>query len=131
MKITRVKALILGVVSLAVVGGAVTGVLLATAKELRYPTQTKLRSALPAAATAELKSRGVALGGPLSCADLPGWTKKRLRATCSGTTANKQAVDVIGTGDEASAKHYFTILVAGSPVVQNAPCLGKGCRKGG
>ncbi|POM25601.1 hypothetical protein BTM25_42490 [Actinomadura rubteroloni] len=131
VKITRVRAAIIGVVSLAVIGAAVTGVLLATAKELRYPTQAKLRGALPAAAAAELKARGVGLSGALSCADLPGWTKKRLRVSCSGVTTSKKPVDVIGSGNQESADHYFTILVGGTPVVQNVPCLGRGCRHGG
>ncbi|WP_018656008.1 hypothetical protein [Actinomadura flavalba] len=131
MKITRVQALVLGVAALAVLGVvALLYVTVLAPAELRYPTQAKLRAGLPAAAEAELKQRGVALEGAVTCKDLPGWNKVRMRATCAGTTADKKPVQVIGTGDDESREHAFTILVDGAPVVENAGCLGPRCAAG-
>jgi len=97
----------------------------------RYETQAALRSALPVMAAAELQARGHPLSGPLTCTDLPGWNKHKLRVRCSGTTAARKPVQVIGAVEHAAAREYFTILIDGRPLVQNAPCLGADCRAGG
>ncbi|WP_231329841.1 hypothetical protein [Actinomadura graeca] len=127
---TRKKALIVGPAALLVLAlaGAAIAYLMLSGDELRYKTQNALRKALPTTAAAELHSRGVQLTSPLKCKDLPGWTKSKLRASCTGTTTDRQDVQVLGSGEEKSGKAYYTILVGGRPVVQNAPCLGADCR---
>jgi hypothetical protein len=127
---SRKKALILGSAALIVLAlaGGVSYLALSGGKELKYKTQTALRTALPVTAAAELKQRGVTLAGPLKCADLPGWTKERLRVSCTGTTADRKRVDVLGTGETRTATSNYTILVGGRPVVENASCLGADCR---
>ncbi|HEX2316893.1 MAG TPA: hypothetical protein VHJ17_24315 [Thermomonospora sp.] len=122
---------LIGAVSAAVVAAvALTAVYFAffDEKELRYKTQRALRTALPALAAAELKARGHALSGDLRCADLAGWTKRKLRVRCSGTTTAGKPVQVIGAAEDATRREFFTVLVDGRPVVQNAPCLGADCR---
>ncbi|WP_243711145.1 hypothetical protein [Actinomadura sp. KC216] len=125
----RKKALILGsaaLLVLALVGGGVAFV--ATGGEdLKYQTQSALRKAMPATAAAELQERGVTLASPLKCEDLPGWTKTKMRVSCSGTTSDKKPVEVLGSGEQETSKSYYTILVDGQPVVENAPCLGADC----
>ena len=131
MSITRVRALVIGIVAIAataVVAGVVY-VTLIDDKELRYTTQTALRRALPRTAAAELRSRGITLPTALTCRDIPGWTRQRMRVTCTGVAGDRSPVQVIGTGDDATRDHYFTILVNGRPLVQNAACLGDDCRK--
>ncbi|WP_067456671.1 hypothetical protein [Actinomadura macra] len=130
MEITRKKVLILGPAALLVLVllGAGIAYLTLSGEELQYKTQSALRKALPTTAAAELHSRGVTLTSPLKCKDLPGWTKDKLRASCTGTTTDKQDVQVLGSGEEKSGKSYYTILVGGRPVVQNASCLGADCR---
>ncbi|MFC4056390.1 hypothetical protein ACFOY4_42465 [Actinomadura syzygii] len=126
----RRRALILGsagVLVLALVGGGVA-FLLATRGELQYKTQSALRKALPVTAAAELEKRGVSLSSPLKCKDLPGWTKSKLRVSCTGTTTDQKSVEVLGTGEEKTHKSYYTILVDGRPVVENAHCLGADCK---
>jgi hypothetical protein len=131
VKITRVKGMALGLAGLAVLGAvaAIAYVFLTDSKELRYPTQSALRGALGATAADELRSRGIALRKDLTCQDLPGWTKLKLRAGCHGSTADKKPVQVIGTGEDETREHHYTILVDGRPVVENARCLGADCRK--
>ncbi len=109
----------------AVSGGAF--LLLSGGQELQYKTQGALRRALPVTAAAELHKHGVQLGAPLRCTDLPGWTKKKMRVSCTGTTADRKPVEVIGTGEQESSKNNYTILVGGRPVVENADCLGADC----
>ncbi|MWK34303.1 hypothetical protein GEV43_09775 [Actinomadura sp. J1-007] len=125
------KALVLGVAAVLMVGAAaaVAYVTLIDSKELRYKTQASLRGALPTAAAAELRARGISLKTPLSCTDVPGWTKRKMRASCTGTTDDKRTVHVIGSGEDATRANYYTILVGGRPLVQNATCLGGDCKK--
>jgi len=130
VKVSRTKALALGTVGLLVAGGgaAIAYVTLFSGKELRYATQNQLRASMTATATDELKTRGVTLGKPLSCTDMPGWTKLKMRVTCTGSTADHKTVEIIGSGEDAKQENYYTVLVGGRPVVQNAQCLGADCR---
>ena len=126
----RKKALILGsaaLVVLALVGGGVA-FLLTGRGELKYKTQSAMRRALPTTAAAELNKHGVSLASSLQCKDLPGWTKSKLRVTCSGTTSDKKQVEVLGSGEEESHESYYTILVDGHPIVENKSCLGADCK---
>lgn len=127
---SRKKALILGAAALLVLmaAGGAAFLALSGGKELKYKTQAALRKALPVTAAAELRQRGVALAAPLKCADVPGWSKERLRVSCTGTTTQKKPVEVLGSGDVKTARAYYTILVDGRPVVANASCLGADCR---
>ncbi|WP_433469914.1 hypothetical protein [Spirillospora sp. CA-128828] len=131
LKMSRTMALILGsaalLVVVAVAGGAY--LLLSGHEELTYKTQAALRKALPVTATAELHKRGVTLTSALKCEDLPGWTPRKMRVSCTGTTSDKKPVEVIGSGEQATRKNNYTILVDGRPVVENAPCLGADCVK--
>ncbi|TDC55469.1 hypothetical protein E1281_12335 [Actinomadura sp. KC345] len=125
----RKKALVLGAAALLVlvVAGGGAFLLLSGGDELDYKTQAALRKALPVTAAAELHERGVKLAAPLECADLPGWTKEKLRVSCTGTTTDEKPVQVIGSGRQETAESSYTILVNGKPVVENAPCLGADC----
>jgi hypothetical protein len=128
---SRKKTLVLGsaaLLVLALVGGG-TAFLLAGRGELQYKTQSALRRAMPVTAAAELHQRGVTLASPLKCADLPGWTKTKMRVSCTGTTSDQKPVEVLGTGEQDTHKSYDTILVNGRPIVENASCLGADCRK--
>jgi hypothetical protein len=127
---SRKKALILGSAALLVlvVAGGAAFLALSGGKELKYKTQAALRKALPVTAAAELHQHGVELAAPLKCADMPGWTKERLRVSCTGTTSDKKPVEVLGSGETKTAKSAYTILVSGRPVVENASCLGADCR---
>jgi hypothetical protein len=129
VKITRQKGIALGLAVLGVVVAAIAYVTLTDSKELRYPTQSALRDALGTSAAAELRGRGIALSNELTCQDLPGWTKLKMRAGCHGSTADKKPVQVIGTGEDETREHHYTILIDGRPVVQNARCLGTDCQK--
>lgn len=132
VKLSRKKALILGSAALAVLvlAGGAAFLVLSGGEELKYKTQSALRKALPVTAAAELHQRGVTLAAPLKCADLPGWTKQKLRVSCTGATSDKKPVEVIGSGETETHKASYTILVDGRPVVQNASCLGADCRSG-
>jgi hypothetical protein len=126
----KVKVLI-GAVAAAVVlavGGVIAYIASSDDKELRHKTQAALRTAVPALAAAELQSRGHSLSGPLKCRDMPGWTRRKLRVQCAGTTADRKPVEVIGAAEHVGAQEFFTILVDGRPLVQNVPCLGPDCR---
>jgi hypothetical protein len=131
LRVGRKKALILGsaglLVLIAVGGGAF--LLLSGRDELTYKTQAALRKALPVTAAAELHKRGVTLASPLKCEDLPGWTKTRMRVSCTGTTSDRKPVKVLGSGEQETSENRYTILVGGRPVVENAPCLGSDCAK--
>lgn len=130
VEISRKQALILGSAALLVlvaVGGAVY-LVLSGGRELKYKTQAALREALPVTAAAELHQRGVRLAAPLKCADRPGWSKEDMRVSCTGTTSDKKPVKVFGSGEKETNHAYYTILVDGRPVVQNASCLGADCR---
>lgn len=132
MEISRKQALILGSAALLVLvlvaaGGAVY-LMLSGGAELKYGTQAALRGALPVTAAAELQQRGVRLAAPLKCADQPGRSKERIRVSCTGTTSDEKPVTVFGSGEKKTNRAYYTILVDGRPVVQNASCLGADCR---
>ncbi|TMQ95856.1 hypothetical protein ETD83_21975 [Actinomadura soli] len=130
MGTNRKKALILGSAALLVlvlVGGGVAFVVTG-GEELKYQTQSALRRAMPVTAAAELQQRGVTLASPLKCEDLPGWTKTKMRVSCTGTTSDKKPVEVLGSGEQETSKNNYTILVDGQPVVENASCLGADCR---
>lgn len=131
MVMNRKKALILGsaVLFVLLVAGGAAWVLVTSGGELTYKTQAALRNAMPAKATDELSVRGVNLRSPLKCEDLPGWTRKSMRVSCTGTTADNKQVKVIGSGEQEAKRNYFTILVDGRPVVENAQCLGASCHK--
>ncbi|MBO2464549.1 hypothetical protein J4709_43965 [Actinomadura sp. LCR2-06] len=131
MVMNRKKALLLGsaVLLVLVVAGGAAWLLVTSGGDLSYKTQAALRKALPAKAADELTVRGLSLQSPLKCEDLPGWTKQRMRVSCSGTTADNKQVRVLGSGEESSKRNYFTILVDGRPVVENAQCLGASCHK--
>ncbi|MFA1543366.1 hypothetical protein [Actinomadura monticuli] len=132
VKMSRKKAVILGsaVLAVLVLAGGAAFLMLSGGEELKYKSQAALRKALPVTAAAELHQRGVTLAGPLKCADLPGWSKERLRVSCTGTTSDKKPVQVIGSGEKETHKAAYTILVDGRPVVENASCLGADCRSG-
>lgn len=129
LQMDRKKILILGaavLLALALAGGAVA-YLVFGGEKLTYETQPALRKALPVTAAAELSRRGVELAEPLRCVDLPGRTEDKLRVSCSGTTSDKQPVTVFGSGNRKTAESHYTILIAGKPIVENAPCLGADC----
>jgi len=131
VKITRMRVVAASVTGLVLAGAvaAIAFVVLSDSKELRYPTQTALRDSLATNATEELRRRGITLASELRCNDIQGWTKLRLRAGCRGSTTDKRPVQVIGTGEDRTKRHHFTILVDGRPVVENAECIGAGCRR--
>ncbi|SEG93190.1 hypothetical protein SAMN04489712_13739 [Thermomonospora echinospora] len=125
----RAKVLIGAVAAVVlVVSGTIAYLVFSDRRELRHETQVALRTAMPALATAELRSRGHALNGPLKCADMAGWTKRKMRVRCAGTTTDHKPVEVIGAAEHVGKQEFFTILVDGRPVVQNVPCLGSDCR---
>ncbi|MFD0691832.1 hypothetical protein [Actinomadura fibrosa] len=134
MEINRRRALTIGSAAFLVLalaaGGAIAYLVLSGDDGLRYRSQAALRAALPVRAAAELSSRGLTLQSPLDCEDLPGWTKLKMRASCTGMTTDKRDVQVIGTAELETDRSFYTILVGGHPIVENAPCLGGDCRKG-
>ncbi|MFC5187649.1 hypothetical protein [Actinomadura harenae] len=131
MKISRMKALVLGSVAVVVAGVAVGIAYLAfwDTKELRYRSQNALRNGIARVGGEELAHRGVSLDSTLNCADSPGWTKRKMRVTCTSSTSDHRQVQIIGAGEDATQDQYYTILVDGRPLVQNATCLGADCRK--
>jgi len=96
-------------------------------RELRYKTEGALLAAMPTTAAAELTSHNVALSEPLGCWALPEATPKKLRVACEGRTTKASRVQVIGAAEKKTVQQYFTILVDGKPLVQNAGCLGDDC----
>lgn len=116
-----------GVVAVGAAGGAAYFVFFD--KELRYQTQAELRAATPQLATAELRARGHTLSAPLACRDMPGWTKQKMRVRCDGRTTRRERVQVLGAAEDKVKEEYFTILLNGRPVVQNAGCLATDCPK--
>ncbi|MEV4256634.1 hypothetical protein AB0J52_26015 [Spirillospora sp. NPDC049652] len=147
MKISRMKALVMGRMKAltkgrakilatgtlaVVVAGVAAGIAYLTlfhAKELRYKTQNALRTGVARSGGEELARRGVTLTSGLTCADTPGWTKRKMRVNCTSSTSDHQPVQVIGTGEDATQEQYYTILLNGRPLVENATCLGADCRK--
>ena len=97
-------------------------------KELRYRTQAALLRAVPVTAADELRARGVRLTAPLACSSMPEATKKKMRVACTGMAQGHKAVQVVAAGEARTQDQYYTILVGGRPVVQNAGCMGADCR---
>lgn len=98
------------------------------AGEPRYGTQAAMLKGVPAAAKAELISRGRQLAGPLVCQSIPGATAEKLLVRCTGSTTDAQRVQVYGAALTKRKAEYYTILVAGRPLVKNAGCLGADCK---
>ncbi|MEO5877441.1 MAG: hypothetical protein ABIS86_10305 [Streptosporangiaceae bacterium] len=124
------KILISSLAGLIVAGLAVAfAVVTLTGKELRYDTQAKLLAAVPTTASAELSTRGLSLAQPLKCLSMPESTKNNMLVSCTGATTAKKEVQVFGAAMNKKKREYYTILVAGKPVVSNAACLGADCKK--
>jgi hypothetical protein len=123
--VAAVVALIGSVMICAVLAGLL---MIFESRELRHKSQIALLAATPTIAGDELRSRGHYLGRPLTCWNLPGYTKRHMRVSCSGETTDSKRVQVIGTAEDKVKEEYFTILLNGRPVVQNANCLGADCR---
>ena len=98
-------------------------------KQLLYETERSLRGATSRAAPQELAARGQPLAGKLSCGRQPGSTKKSIRLRCTGATNTGKPVVVLASVEVETKDQYFTILVDGRPVVDNARCLGQECRR--
>lgn len=94
----------------------------------RYATQAELLKGVPSAAKAELSARGRRLAQPLVCQSMPEATRDRLLVRCTGTTIDAKPVQVFGAALTKRKAEYYTILVAGEPLVKNAGCLGADCK---
>jgi hypothetical protein len=126
-----VAAAVVTSIGLGAICAAVFGLLtIFGGKELRHKTQTALLIATPMTASDELRSRGHYLVKPLTCQDMPGFTKRRMRVSCLGSTTDAKRVQVIGAAEDRVKEEYYTILLNGRPLVQNAHCLGRDCRRG-
>ncbi|MBC6460097.1 hypothetical protein HKK72_19715 [Actinomadura sp. HBU206391] len=124
--VAAVVALIGTVMICAVLAGLL---MIFESEELRHKSQTALLAATPTIAGDELRSRGHYLERPLTCWSLPGHTKRHMRVGCSGSTTDRKRVQVIGAAEDKRKEEYFTILLNGRPLVQNANCLGADCRR--
>jgi len=123
------KILVASIAAAIVAGlGVAVAVVLMRGEGVRYETQTALLKSLPAAAKAELSSRGKRLARPLICQSMPEATRDKFLVRCTGATVDKQPVQVFGTTLTARKAEYYTILVAGEPLVKNARCLGADCK---
>ena len=127
---TPVKVFIGILAGLAVAGVAVALVYVSCFdhRELRYGTEGALLAAVPGIAAGELNSRGVRLSEPLGCWSMPEATPRKLRVACDSRTTRAGRVQVIAAAEKKEVQQYFTILVDGRPLVQNAHCLGADCR---
>jgi hypothetical protein len=96
-------------------------------KELRHHTQAQLLQAIPGAAASELRARGLTLSKPLNCWSMAEATPKKMRVACEGKTTRAERIQVFGAAESKVQEEYFTILVDGRPLVQNAECLGTDC----
>jgi hypothetical protein len=96
-------------------------------RDLRYGSEGALLAAMPGTAAAELTAHGVALSEPLGCWGLPEATPKKLRVACEGRSTKAHRVQVLGAAEKKTVQQFFTILVDGKPLVQNAGCLGADC----
>lgn len=126
-----VKLIVLGAVAALLVAGVAVALVCVGSydqKGLRYESQAALLAALPAAATAELSSHGLRLASPLGCWTMPEATPAKLRVACSGQTVRGKGVQILGSSEQNVKEQFFTILVEGRPLVQNAACLGADCR---
>jgi hypothetical protein len=124
------KILISSIAGLIVAGLAIAlAVITLFGHDLRYDTQAKLLAAVPTTASAELTARGVRLAQPLKCLSMPESTKDDMLVSCTGATTAKKNVQVFGAAMYRKKREYYTILVAGKPVVSNVKCLGADCKK--
>jgi hypothetical protein len=125
----HVKVYIGALGALILVGCAIAigYITLADHRELRHHTQAQLLQAIPGTATAELRARGLTLSKPLNCWSMAGATPKKMRVACAGQTIRSERIQVIGAAESKVQEEYFTILVDGRPLVQNAGCLGADC----
>jgi hypothetical protein len=98
-------------------------------KELLYSTEGALLNAITRAGPQELAARGHQITGRLSCTRQPGSTKESIRLRCTGTTVAKKPVIVLAAVEHATEDEFFTILVDGHPVLENARCLAQECKK--
>ncbi|WP_157963999.1 hypothetical protein [Actinocorallia populi] len=124
------KKILVAAIAVAIVAGlgAAIAVVLSRGGGTRYETQAELLKGLPAAAKAELDARGKRLAQPLTCQNMPEAGLDRLLVRCTGTTTDRQQVQVFGTALTERKAEYYTILVAGEPLVKNARCLGADCK---
>jgi hypothetical protein len=98
-------------------------------KELLYETESSLLRATSKFAPQELATRGYRLAGQLSCGRQPGSAEGSIRVKCTGATSTRKPVIVLASVEQESEDEYFTILVDGQPVVENARCLAQECRR--
>jgi hypothetical protein len=124
---TVAALLVAGVAGVAGVAVAPTFVRFDDQKGLRYRSQAALLAALPSVAIAELRSHDLVLAAPLGCWTMPEATPVTLRVACSGQTVRGKGVQVLGATEQQLKTQFFTILVEGRPLVQNAACLGTDC----
>ena len=115
------------VAGLVVATVAIVYVSLFEHRELRYGTEGALLAAVPGIASGELASRGVGLSEPLGCWNMPEATPSKLRVACEGRSTRAKRIQVIAAAEKKGLQQYFTILVDGRPLVQNAHCLGADC----
>lgn len=118
-----------GLAGLAVITACATAAAGCGGKELLYETEGALRAATSRAAPQELAARGHRLAGPLTCSRQPGSTEKSIRLRCTATTSTQKPVVVLASVEHDTDDSFFTILVDGRPIVENARCLGKECDK--
>lgn len=98
-------------------------------KELLYETESSLLRATAKFAPQELATRGHQLTGRLRCGRQPGSAEGSIRVKCTGTTSTHKPVIVLASVELDSEDEYFTILVDGEPVIENARCLAQECRR--
>ncbi|MDX6738421.1 hypothetical protein [Actinocorallia sp. A-T 12471] len=122
------KKILAAVIAVAACAGvAVAAVLLLRSGGTRYENQAAMLKAVPAAAKAELGTRGQPLAGDLVCESMEGASEEKLLVRCTGETTAKKPVHVFGAALAKSEREYYTILVSGRPLVKNVPCLGADC----
>ncbi|GAB2814567.1 hypothetical protein GCM10022221_10540 [Actinocorallia aurea] len=121
------KILAIAVAVVACAGAAVAAIVLLTGGGHRYENQAALLKAMPAAAKAELGTRGQPLAGELVCESMEGASEEKLLVKCTGQTTAQKPVQVFGAAVAKSEREYYTILVSGRPLVKNASCLGADC----
>ena len=124
------KKILIAAIAVAIFAGlgAAVAMVLTRGGGLRYQTQAELLKGLPADAKAELTARGKQLAQPLTCQNMPEADLSRLLVRCTGTTTDRQQVQVFGSALPESKAEYYTILVAGEPLVKNVGCLGADCK---
>lgn len=123
------KILVVAIAAAIVAGlGTALAAVLARGEGVRYGTQADMLKGLPTAAKAELDARGRRLAQPLTCQSMAEATLEKLLVRCTGTTTDRQRVQVFGTALTERKAEYYTILVGGEPLVKNARCLGADCK---